>query len=160
MSLKTKLNDDLKSCMKSGDKAKVSVIRMVQATLKNKEIDDRVKAADPNDKRSQEQKDDESVMSVLKTLVKQRKDSIEQFKAGGRQDLVDQETAELKILESYMPQQLGAAELEALVIAAIQETGASGPKDMGNVMKAVLAKAQGRADGKAVSELVKAKLTK
>src|ERR1700722_20156703 len=104
--------------MKSGDKLKLSVIRGVQSTMKNKEIDDRVKAADPNDKRTQDEKDDDSVLGVLKTLVKQRKESIEQFKAGGRQDLVDQEAAELKILESYLPQQLGRAELESIVAEA------------------------------------------
>src|ERR1700722_17936651 len=116
--------------MRSGDKVRLSVIRGIQSTLKNKEIDDRVKPADPNDKRSQDQKDDESVLGVLKTLVKQRKESIEQFTAGGRQDLVDQETVELKVLESYMPQQLGRAEIETLVAAAIKETGASSAKEM------------------------------
>src|SRR5690242_2847702 len=150
--------DDLKAAMKSGDKVRLSVIRMVQSSLKNKEIDDRVKPADPNDKRTQDQKDDESVLAVLKTLVKQRKDSIEQFTAGGRQDLVDQETAELKIIEGYLPQQMGRPEVEAIVAAAIQESGAKTAKEMGAVMKIVIAKTQGRADGKLISELVKAKL--
>ena len=158
MSLKTKITDDLKAAMRSGDKLTLSVVRMVQSTLKNKEIDERVKPVDPNDKRTQDQKDDESVLAVIKTLVKQRKESIEQFKAGGRQDLVDQETAELKILESYMPQQMGRAELETVVAEIIKATGASTQKDMGLVMKAVQAKTQGRADNKIVSELVKAKL--
>ena len=150
--------DDLKASMKNGDKVRLSVIRMVQSTLKNREIDDRVKAVDPNDKRTPDQKDDDNVMAVLKTLVKQRKESIEQFTAGGRQDLVDQESAELKVLESYMPQQMGKEELEKIVAEAVATTGAKGPKEMGTVMKAVLAKTQGRADGKLVSELVKAKL--
>ena len=158
MSLKTKLSDDLKTAMRGGDKVTLSVIRMIQSALKNKEIDDRVKAADPNDKRTQDQKDDESVLGILKTLVKQRKESIEQFKAGGRQDLVDQETVELKILEAYMPQQMGRAEIEAIVLDAIKSTGASSAKEMGAVMKAVQAKTQGRADNKIVSELVKSKL--
>jgi uncharacterized protein YqeY len=158
VSLKTKLMDDLKSSMKSGDKLKLSVIRNVQSALKNKEIDDRVKPADPNDKRTQDQKDDESVLSILKTLVKQRKDSIEQFKAGNRQDLVDQEASELKVLESYLPQQMDRAAVEAIVTEAIASTGAKSAKEMGAVMKAVLAKTQGAADGKLVSELVKAKL--
>src|SRR5437868_3451279 len=125
--------DDLKASMKNGDKVRLSVIRMVQSTLKNREIDDRVKPVDPNDKRTQEQKDDESVLAVLKTLVKQRKESIEQFKAGGRQDLVDQETNELKVLESYMPQQMDRAQVEAIVAEAIKETGATTAKDMGAV---------------------------
>jgi uncharacterized protein YqeY len=158
VSLKTKLMDDLKTSMKSGDKLRLSVIRMVQSTLKNKEIDDRVKPENPNDKRTQDQKDDENVTGVLKTLVKQRKDSIEQFKAGGRQDLVDQETAELKILESYLPQQMGRDEVEKIVSEAVTASGASSAKDMGAVMKLVMAKTQGRADGKLISELVKAKL--
>jgi uncharacterized protein len=98
------------------------------------------------------------IMGVLKTLVKQRQDSIEQFTAGGRQDLVDQETAELKIIQTYLPQQMGRAEVEVIVAEAIKSTGASSPKDMGNVMKAVMAKTQGRADGKMISDIVKAKL--
>jgi uncharacterized protein YqeY len=158
VSLKTKLMDDLKASMKSGEKVKLSVIRNIQSTLKNREIDDRVKPVDPQDKRTQDQKDDESFLSVVKTLVKQRKDSIEQFKAGGRQDLVDQESAELVVLESYLPQQIGRDELEKIVVAAISSTGAQSAKDMGNVMKEVLAKTKGAADGKLVSELVKAKL--
>lgn len=158
MSLKTKLMDDLKTSMKSGDKVRLSVIRMVQAALKNKEIDERVKPADPKDSRSQDQKDDDSVMTVIKTLVKQRKDSIEQFTAGNRQDLVDQETAELKILESYLPSQMSSDEVAAVVSDVIKSTGASSAKDMGAVMKAVIAQTKGRADGKLISELVKAKL--
>src|ERR1700677_801803 len=137
MSLKAKLMDDLKAAMKSGDKVKLSVIRNVQSNLKNKEIDDRVKPVDPNDKRTPDQKQDDDILSVLKTLVKQRKDSIDQFKAGGRQDLVDQESAELKVLESYLPQQIGKDQLEAIVAEAIASTGAKSAKDMGGVMKAV-----------------------
>lgn len=158
MSMKTKLMDDLKASMKSGEKLKLSVIRSIQSTLKNREIDDRVKPVDPKDTRTQDQKDDESVMSVIKSLVKQRKDSIEQFKAGGRQDLVDQKMSELAVLESYLPQQMERAEVEAIVAEAVQSSGAKGPKDMGAVMKLVIAKTQGRADGKLVSELVKARL--
>ena len=158
MSLKTKIMEDLKAAMKSNDKLKLSVVRNIQSALKNKEIDDRVKPADPADKRTQDQKDDESVLGIIKTLVKQRKDSIEQFKAGGRQDLVDQEASELKVLESYLPQQLSREAIEAIVVEAISSIGAKTAKDMGAVMKAVLAKTQGAADGKIVSELVKAKL--
>lgn len=158
MSLKAKLMEDLKASMKNGDKVRLSVVRNIQSTMKYREIEDRTKAADPADKRTPEQKEDESILSVVKTLVKQRKDSIEQFKAGGRQDLVDQESAELKVLESYLPQQMGKEQLEAIVVQAIASTGAKSAKDMGGVMKAVLAATKGAADGKLVSELVKAKL--
>lgn len=151
--------EDLKAAMKSGDKIKLSTIRMVQSAVKNKEIDERVKAADPNDKRTEDQKADELIISVLKTLVKQRKDSIEQFVAGGRQDLADQEKAELKVIESYLPQMMSKEQVEALVAQAITETKASSAKDMGLVMKAVMAKAQGMADGKLISEVVKSKLS-
>jgi uncharacterized protein YqeY len=150
--------DDIKASMKNGDKLKLSVARNIQSALKNKEIDDRVKPVDANDKRTQDQKDDDAVLGVVKTLVKQRRDSIEQFKAGGRQDLVDQEMAELKVLETYLPQQLGREELEKIVADAVASTGAKTAKDMGAVMKAVLAATKGAADGKLVSELVKAKL--
>ncbi|MBK9294664.1 MAG: GatB/YqeY domain-containing protein [Oligoflexia bacterium] len=159
MSLKAKMMEDLKAAMKSGDKIKLSTIRMVQSAVKNKEIDERVKAADPNDKRTEDQKADELIISVLKTLVKQRKDSIEQFVAGGRQDLADQEKAELKVIESYLPQMMSKEQVEALVAQAITETKASSAKDMGLVMKAVMAKAQGMADGKLISEVVKSKLS-
>lgn len=151
--------DDLKAAMKSGDKIKLSTIRMVQSAVKNKEIDERVKASDPNDKRTQEQKEDESIIQVLKTLVKQRKDSIEQFKAGGRQDLADQEALELTVIEAYLPQMMSKEQVEALVAQAITETKASSAKDMGLVMKAVMAKAQGMADGKLISEVVKSRLS-
>lgn len=159
MSLKAKMMDDLKAAMKSGDKIKLSTIRMVQSAVKNKEIDERVKASDPNDKRTQEQKEDESIIQVLKTLVKQRKDSIEQFKAGGRQDLADQEALELTVIEAYLPQMMSKEQVEALVAQAITETKASSAKDMGLVMKAVMAKAQGMADGKLISEVVKSRLS-
>ncbi|MCC6278134.1 MAG: GatB/YqeY domain-containing protein [Oligoflexia bacterium] len=158
MALKAQLSEDLKASMKGGDKVKLGVIRMIQSAVKNKEIDERVKPQDPNDKRTADQKEDELIQAVLKTMAKQRRESIEQFKAGGRQDLVDQETAELKVIESYLPQQLPRDQVEAIVAEVIKSTGASGPKEMGNVMKAVLAKVAGKADNKLVSEIVKAKL--
>lgn len=154
MSLKKQLLDDLKAAMKGGDKLRLSVIRMVQAAVKNKEIDARGK----EDNRPQDQKDDENVLGVLKTFVKQRKEAIEQFTAGGRQDLVDQEKAELEILQDYLPQQMSSEELEKIVAAVISESGATSKKDMGKVMKEVIAKTQGQADNKVISELVKAKL--
>lgn len=158
MSLKARMMDDLKAAMKSGDKLKMTTIRGIQSAIKNKEIDDRVKTPDPQDKRSQDEKDDDLIIGILKTLVKQRKDSIEQFKAGGRQDLVDQESSELAIIETYLPQMMSKDQIETLVRDVISELKASSPKDMGAVMKAVLGKAQGRADGKLVSELVKSNL--
>jgi uncharacterized protein YqeY len=156
--LKAKMMEDLKAAMKGGDKVKLSTIRQIQSTVKNKEIDNRVVAVDPNDKRTQEQKDDDMIISILKTLVKQRKDSIEQFTAGGRADLVAQEEAELKIVESYLPQMMSRDQIESIVAQAISDTKASSAKDMGLVMKAVMAKTQGLADGKVISEVVKSKL--
>ncbi len=158
MALKARMMDELKIAMKSGEKLKTTTIRSIQSAVKNKEIDERVKAADPADKRSAEQKDDDLIISVLKTLVKQRRDSIEQFTAGGRQDLVDQEALELAIIETYLPQMMSKEKLEEIVQAVIAETKASSAKDMGAVMKAVMVKTQGLADGKLVSELVKSKL--
>jgi uncharacterized protein YqeY len=158
VALKTQLNDDLKNAMRGGDKLRLSVIRMVQSTVKNKEIDERVKPVDPKDKRTPEQKEDDLITQVLKTLGKQRRESIEQFKAGNRPDLVEQETAELAIIESYLPKQLPREELEKIVAEIVTSLGVSGPKEMGNVMKAVLAKVGNTADGKMVSEIVKQKL--
>lgn len=151
MSLRQKLNDDLKASMKSGDKLRLSVIRMVQSAVKNKEIDYRGKDNVPSE--------DEIVLSVLRTLVKQRKESIDQFQKGGRPDLVEAEQAELKVVESYLPAQMSREDVEKIVVEAIASTGATSAKDMGSVMKAVLAKTQGLADGKVVSELVKSRLS-
>lgn len=156
--LKAKMMDDLKSAMKSGDKLKLSTIRMIQSSVKNKEIDMRVQEVDANDKRSPEQREDDMIIQILKTLVKQRKDSIDQFRAGGREDLVAQEESELKVIEAYLPQMMSRDQIEALVAQAISETKASSAKDMGLVMKAVMAKSQGLADGKIISEVVKSKL--
>ncbi len=153
MSLKAKMMEDLKAAMKSGDKLKLSTIRMVQSAVKNKEIDNRVKTEG-----APAQSEDDMIIQILKTMVKQRKDSIEQFTAGGRQDLVDQENSELKIIESYLPQMMSKDQIEEIVKGAIAETKASSAKDMGLVMKAVLAKTQGLADGKLISEIVKSKL--
>ena len=146
MGLREKIDADIKDALKSGAKDKVSALRMVSAALKNKEIDKRRPLTD------------EEVIETVRYLIKQRKDSIEQFAKGGRQDLVDKETAEVAILEVYLPKQLGREELEALVRDAVAQTGAQGPKDMGKVMKALVPMIGGRADNKLVSELVKSAL--
>lgn len=143
MGLRENIDADLKVALKSGAKEKVSTLRMLIAALKNKQIDKRRPLTD------------EEVIETVRSLIKQRKDSIEQFAKGGRQDLVEKETAEAAILEAYLPQQLSREEVEVMVRAAIAETGAQGSKDMGKVMKALIPKIGGRADGKLVSELVK-----
>jgi uncharacterized protein len=146
MGLREKIDADIKDALKSGAKDKVSALRMVSAALKNKEIDKR------------RQLTDEEVIETVRSLIKQRKDSIEQFAKGGRQDLVDKETAEVALLEVYLPKQLGREEVEALVRDAVAQTGAQGPRDMGKVMKALVPMIGGRADNKLVSELVKSAL--
>lgn len=143
MELKQKIEADAKAAMKERAAEKVSTLRMLIAALKNKEIDKRRPLAG------------DEVIETVRSLIKQRKDSVEQFAKGGRQDLVDKETAEIAVLEAYLPKQLTPAELEDMVRQAVAETGAQGVKDMGKVMKAVAAKAAGRADNKLVSELVK-----
>ena len=143
MGLREKIDADTKVALKSGAKDKVSTLRMLNAALKNKQIDKRRPLTE------------EEVIETVRSLIKQRKDSIEQFAKGGRQDLVDKETAEVVVLETYLPQQLAREELEAMVHDAISQTGAQGAKDMGKVMKALIPMVGGRADGKLVSELVK-----
>jgi uncharacterized protein YqeY len=146
MGLREKIDADIKNALKSGAKDKVSALRMLSAALKNKEIDKRRPLTD------------EEVIETIRTLIKQRKDSIEQFTKGGRQDLVEKETAEVTFLEVYLPQQLTREALEGLVREAIAQTGAQGARDMGKVMKALVPMAAGRADGKLLSELVKSAL--
>ncbi len=147
MSLKEKILADLKTSMLAKDSARTGVVRFLQSAVKNREIE----------LRPQEITDDE-ILSVIKKLVKQRKESIEQFQQAGRKDLVDQESGELTILEAYLPAQMGREEIEKIVLAAIAKTGAKGPKDMGLVMKEVQAVAAGKADNKIVSEVVKTRL--
>ena len=146
MGLREKIDADIKDALKSGAKDKVSALRMLSAALKNKQIDKRRPLTD------------EEVIETIRTLIKQRKDSIEQFTKGGRQDLVDKETLEVTFLEVYLPQQLTREELVAMVRDAIAQTGAQGARDMGKVMKALVPMAAGRADGKLLSELVKSAL--
>ena len=146
MSLKARLKDDMISAMKNKEKERLEAIRFLQAAIKKVEVDTR------------KDLDDAAVLAIIANSVKQRKDSIDQFRKGGREDLATKEEAELKMLQGYMPEQMGADDLANLVAAVIKETGASSMKDMGNVMKAVIAKAAGRAEGSAVSEMVKKKL--
>ena len=143
MSVFERLEDDLKTALKGGDKDRVSVIRMAKAAVKNREIEKR----DPLN--------DEEVCSVLMSLARRAKDSIEQFSKGGRQELADKEERELAIIQAYLPQQLSADEIRGIVKDVIQEAGAAGPGDMGKVMRSVMSKVKGKADGKLVSELVK-----
>jgi uncharacterized protein len=143
MELRERIDTDIKYALKSGAKDKVSTLRMLNAALKNKQIDKRRPLSE------------EEVVETIRSLIKQRKDSIEQFAKGGRQDLVDKETAEVAVLEVYLPQPLPREELEALVREAVASTGAQGAKDMGKVMKALIPMVGGRADGKLISELVK-----
>lgn len=147
MEIREKLTADMKTAMREKNTLKLEAIRFLQAAIKNREIEMR---PDPitNDE----------VLGVVKKMVKQRKESIEQYTAANRQDLVDKETSELKILEEYLPAQMSREQIEALVAQTITELKATSIKDMGGVMKSVIAKAQGAADNKIVSEIIKSKL--
>ncbi len=143
MELKARLTEDLKDALRSGDKLRTSVIRLLTALIKNREVEKRGPLTDAE------------VLQAITSSVKQRQDSIEQFRQGGRQDLVDKESAELAILQSYLPTQLTSEELIALVREAIQEVHATSPKEMGKVMAVLMPKVTGRADGRAVSTMVR-----
>jgi uncharacterized protein YqeY len=146
MSLKERITEDMKSAMRSGDKERLATIRLIMAAIKQREVDERITL------------DDVQVLSAIEKMVKQRKESIVQFEAGGRADLVAKETAELAVLTAYQPTQLGEAEVDQLITAAIAATGAASIKDMGKVVAHVKGAAAGRADMAAVSARVKAKL--
>jgi uncharacterized protein len=146
MSLKNQLTEDMKAAMKSGDKERLGVIRLVNAAIKQREVDERI------------QLDDTQVLGVLEKMLKQRRDSIQQFEAAARHDLADKEKFEVGVLQHYLPAQLSGAEVDAAIAAAISEAGAQGPKDMGKVMGLVKPKVAGRTDMGKLSELVKAKL--
>ncbi len=148
MSLKDRINDDMKAAMRARETERLATIRLLLAAIKQREVDDRVTL------------DDTAVTAVIDKMIKQRKDSISQFEAAGRADLVDKETAELAVLAGYMPAQLSEAEIAAEVQAAVTQTGAAGPQDMGKVMGVLKGKLAGRADMTAVSALVKAALAK
>lgn len=146
MSLKERITEDMKTAMRSGDKERLGHIRMLQAAIKQREVDERITL------------DDTQVMAVLEKMIKQRREAIAQFEAGGRADLAAKEAAEITLLQAYLPEQLSAAELESLVTAAIAETGATTIKDMGKVMGLVKGRAAGRADMGAAGALIKSKL--
>lgn len=147
MEIREKIMADVKSAMVSKDTVKLNTLRFLQSAIKNKEIELRPNPISLDD-----------VMTVIKKIVKQRKESIEQFQAAARQDLVDQETAELKVMESYLPAQMSKEQIESLVVEVIQSTGAKTIKDMGLVMKEAQARSGGLADGKTMSEIIKSKL--
>ncbi len=146
MTLRERITEEMKAAMRSGDKDRLGLIRMLQAAIKQREFDERITL------------DDTQTLSVVEKMVKQRRESVVQFEAGGRADLADKENAEISILSSYLPTQLDAAELDALIQGAIAESGASSIKDMGKVMAVVKGKAAGRADMGAVGARVKALL--
>jgi len=147
MSLKERVTEDMKSAMRSGDKERLATIRLILAATKQKEVDERITL------------DDGQVLSVIEKMVKQRKESIAQFEAGGRADLVAKENAELAVLTAYLPAQLSGAEVDGLIAQAIAATGATSIKDMGKVVAQVKTAAAGRADMAAVSARVKARLS-
>ncbi len=146
MSLKARITEDMKSAMRAGEKEKLATIRLLLAAIKQREVDERI------------QLDDAQVLSVLEKMVKQRRESITQFQAGGRADLVASEQAELVVLQGYLPEQLSDAELATLIDSAIASTGAASIKDMGKVMGVVKGQAAGRADMGKVGALIKARL--
>ncbi len=144
--LKDRITEDMKSAMRAKDAPRLLTIRGLLAAIKQREVDERIEL------------DDAAVTAIVDKLVKQRKDSIQQFTAGGRQDLVDKEQSELQVLEGYLPVRLGASEIAAEVATVVAETGASGAADMGKVMAAAKARFAGRADMSLVSSAVKAAL--
>ncbi|HUJ37750.1 MAG TPA: GatB/YqeY domain-containing protein [Hyphomicrobium sp.] len=149
--MREKINADLKEAMKAGDKDRVGTLRLINAAIKSADIDARPSGKDKID--------DAGILTVLAKMIKQRRDSIEQFVAGGRQELADKEAAEIKVIEAYLPKQMDAAEAKAAIAAIIKEVGAAGQKDMGKVMAALKARFAGQMDfGKAsaaVKELLK-----
>jgi uncharacterized protein YqeY len=145
--LKQRIQTDVTAAMRAKDKARLSALRLVTAAIKQVEVD------------SRSELDDAGVLSVLEKMLKQRRDSLEQYESAGRTDLADQERFEIDIIEAYMPEALPAEELEALIDAAIAETGAASMRDMGKVMGVLKSRVQGRADMGAVSATVKQKLS-
>ena len=146
MGLKERITEDMKSAMRAGEKERLAAIRLALAAIKQREIDERITL------------DDSQVIAVVEKMIRQRREAITQFESGGRADLVARETAEIAVLQGYLPAQLAEAELEELIAAAITATGAASMKDMGKVMAVVKPKVQGRADMGAVSARIKQKL--
>ena len=147
MPLKDRVTEDMKTAMRAGEKERLATIRLILSAVKQREVDERITL------------DDSQVLAAIEKMIKQRKEAITQFEAGGRADLVAKETAEIAILQAYLPAQMSDAEIDALIAEAIASTGAASIKDMGKVMGAVKAKAQGRADMGAVSARIKQKLS-
>jgi uncharacterized protein len=146
VSLKDRITEDMKAALRAGEKERLATIRLILSAIKQREVDERITL------------DDIQVLAVLEKMVKQRKEAISQFEAGGRADLVAKEQAEITVLQTYLPTQMSDAEIDALITEAIASTGAASIKDMGKVVGAVKAKAQGRADMGAVSARIKQKL--
>jgi len=147
MSLEERLVEEMKQAMKANDKTRLSTIRMIRTAVKNKEIDLRNKL------------DDDEILRVIQGMVRKSEESVEQFKAGGRMDLVEKETKEIEILRSYLPQALSQEDVIRIIDESIQETQASSLKDLGKVMKSVMPKLTGKADGKLINQLVKERLS-
>ncbi len=147
MELKARIQEDVKSAMRAGEKDRLAVLRMISAAIKQREVDERI------------QLDEAQTVSIIEKMVKQRRESIAQFEAGGRTDLVAKENAELAVVSAYLPQQLSDAELDALINEAVASTGAASIKDMGKVMGIIKGKAAGRADMAVVGTRIKARLT-
>lgn len=147
MTLKDRITEDMKTAMRAGEKERLATIRLILSAVKQREVDERITL------------DDGQVLAAIEKMIKQRKEAITQFAAGGRADLVAKETAEIGILQAYLPAQMSDAEIDALIAEAIASTGAASIKDMGKVMGAVKSKAQGRADMGAVSARIKQKLS-
>ena len=143
MTLKGQIHDDMKTAMKAGDKDRLKVVRLILAAITQVEVDERTEL------------DNAAILGVLNKMVKQRRDSVSQFRDGGRDDLADIETAEIGVIEDYLPEQMSDDELDAMISKAISETGAESIRDMGRVMGAVKTKAEGRADMAAVGAKVK-----
>jgi hypothetical protein len=148
MSLKQQITEDMKAAMRARETARLGAIRLLLAAMKQREVDERIELTDAD------------VVAIIEKMLKQRRDSISQFKAANRQDLVDVEEFEVTVLQGYMPQQLSEAEIASAIAEAIAATGAAGPQDMGRVMGVVKPKLAGRADMGKVSGLIKAQLTK
>ncbi len=163
--LKEKINQDFKDAFKAKKELKVSVLRMLSSAIKNKETEKRTKLAKAGEQEEailvkESQLLDEEVLMVIGTEAKRRKDSIEQYKTGGRPELAAQEEAELKILAVYLPEQMGEDEARKIVIESIKESGAAGVADLGKVMKVLMPKVKGKADGNLVNQIVKEELGK
>ncbi len=146
MALKDRITEDMKTAMRAGDKERLATVRLALAAIKQREVDERISL------------DDTQVLAVLEKMIKQRREAITQFASGNRADLVAKETAEIGVLQQYLPAQMSEAEVDALIQEAIQATGAASMKDMGKVMAVVKAKAQGRTDMGALSARIKQKL--